>query len=110
MYRIQEIGGKIDVPVSTIRYWQKEFIDFISPAKTNGGQRRYSDEDLSVLSKIKEMLHVQKKSVAEVRSLLGKGHSDSYDIDWSNKSILITGGTGSFGKHFLAPCLGFSTF
>ncbi len=100
IYRIQEIGSKVDVPVSTIRYWQKEFTDFISPAKTNGGQRRYSDEDLAVLSKIKEMLHIQKKSVAEVRDLLRKGNSDGYEIEWNDQSILITGGTGSFGKHF----------
>ncbi len=100
MYRIQEIGTKIEVPVSTIRYWQKEFVDFISPAKTNGGQRRYSNEDLTVLFRIKEMLHIHKKSIAEVKTLLRNGNADVGKIDWSEQTILVTGGTGSFGKHF----------
>lgn len=100
MYRIQEVGKKIDVPVSTIRYWQKEFTDFIHPVKTNGGQRRYTDNDLTMLHKIKNMLHDRNKTVAQVKQLLRNGNTDIGKIDWSTQTILITGGTGSFGKHF----------
>jgi len=99
-YRIQEVGKKIDVPVSTIRYWQKEFIDFIDPAKTDGGQRRYSEGDISILRQIKDMLYENNKSIAQAKLLLRNGNADIGKINWETQSILITGGTGSFGKHF----------
>jgi len=99
-YRIQEVAKKIDVPVSTIRYWQNEFTDFINPGKTDGGQRRYSDRDVSTLLKVKNMLYKNNKSIAQAKTLLRSGNADVGKIDWKTQSILITGGTGSFGKHF----------
>ncbi|MBN1930568.1 MAG: UDP-N-acetylglucosamine 4,6-dehydratase (inverting) [Desulfobacterales bacterium] len=99
-YRIQEISQIVDVSVSTIRHWQKEFSDFIKPEKTKGGQRRYSDEDISMLCRIKDLLYANNNSIPEAKILLRKGHVDNGKIDWGNQSILLTGGTGSFGKHF----------
>ncbi|MBA4367286.1 MAG: UDP-N-acetylglucosamine 4,6-dehydratase (inverting) [Desulfobacterium sp.] len=99
-YRIQEVGKKIDVPVSTIRYWQKEFSEYVSPLKTDGGQRRYSEQDLFTLTRIKEMLYLNNKTIEQARILLCNGNSDIGKIDWTTQTILVTGGTGSFGKHF----------
>ncbi len=99
-YRIQEISSKINVPISTIRFWQKEFIEFINPEKTNGGQRRYSNEDLSTLSQIKNMLYENKHSIDQAKILLRNGNLNVGKIDWKTQSILVTGGTGSFGRHF----------
>lgn len=100
MYRIQEISTKIEVPVSTVRYWQKEFSDFINPEKTNGGQRRYTKQDLSTFTRIKDMLYENKNSIEQAKVLLRNGNVDIGKVDWSTQTILLTGGTGSFGKHF----------
>src|SRR3989339_239793 len=99
-YRIKEIGLELGVPVSTIRYWQKEFADFITPEKTDGGQRRYSQQDVEKFLQIKEYVYKQKRSIDSVREILKSDNSSARDIEWSNKTILVTGGTGSFGKHF----------
>lgn len=101
-YKIKEISEKLGVPVSTIRYWQKEFGRFIKPAKTEGGQRRYSKDDAALFAQLKELLHVKKITIGNARRLLTEGgmavrHGE---IDWSKQVILVTGGTGSFGKHF----------
>jgi len=100
-YRIQEVSERVEVPVSTIRHWQKEFADFVKPEKSERGQRRYSEGDIASLLKIKEIVHGQKKSIGQAREILGDGQSStSGKIDWEKQTILLTGGTGSFGKHF----------
>lgn len=100
MYRIQEVSNIVEVPVSTVRYWQKEFAEFVKPNKTNGGQRRYNDDDLTNLIRIKEILYDSKNSIAQAKMLLRDGKIEEGKIDWKNQTILLTGGTGSFGKHF----------
>ncbi|MEW5947894.1 MAG: UDP-N-acetylglucosamine 4,6-dehydratase (inverting) [Thermodesulfobacteriota bacterium] len=99
-YRVQEVSKKLGVPTSTIRYWESAFSAFVKPIRTNGGQRRYSDEDIDALMQIKELLHGKNRTIEQARGLLKKGNADIGKIDWEKQSILLTGGTGSFGKHF----------
>jgi len=99
-YRVQEVSKKLGVPTSTIRYWESAFPAFVKPIRTNGGQRRYSDEDIDALMQIKELLHGKNRTIEQAKGLLKKGNADIGKIDWEKKSILLTGGTGSFGKHF----------
>jgi UDP-N-acetylglucosamine 4,6-dehydratase len=99
-YRIQKVSDKLDVPPSTIRYWEAEFPELVRPERTNGGQRRYSNQDISNLQKIKNLLHHKNRTIDQARIILKQGNADVGKIDWQNQSILLTGGTGSFGKHF----------
>ena len=103
--RIKQVSEKLDIPVSTIRYWQKEFADFVDPQRTNGGQRRYSEDDVSKFFAIKELVYKKKKSIEQAKQIMQKGGKDMKAIDWSDKTILLTGGTGSFGKHFCRTML-----
>lgn len=98
--RIKDISDKLEVPVSTIRYWQHEFTELIIPQRTEGGQRRYSQDDFAVFSRIKTLVYGQGRSLASAKELIQSGASSGVDIDWSLQTLLITGGTGSFGKHF----------
>jgi len=50
---IQEVSHQLGLPKSTIRYWEKEFAGMITPLRTAGGQRRYTNQDLEQLSEIK---------------------------------------------------------
>lgn len=100
IYRIQKVSQKLGVPRSTIRYWETMFPELVRPERTRGGQRRYSAQDVGRLQQIKNLLHHKNKTVEDARSLLGQGNADIGEIDWQNQSILLTGGTGSFGKHF----------
>jgi len=98
--RIKKVSEKLQVPKSTIRYWETEFPDLVKPKRTNGGQRRYSEEDIDNLQNIKRLLHQKNRCIDETRLILKKGNADRGKIDWENKTILLTGGTGSFGNHF----------
>lgn len=103
--RIKQVSEKLEIPVSTIRHWQQEFSLFIDLKKTSGGQRIYLEKDIAFLTMLKELIHKKKKSLSEVRVILkGKGVVDGV-IDWQKTKILVTGGTGSFGKHFCRTIL-----
>ena len=98
--RIKQVSRQLDLPVSTIRFWQQEFSEFVNPARTNGGQRRYSTNDILILFEIKKLVYGNNKSIEQAKNILQKRGSDMKDINWSEHTILLTGGTGSFGKHF----------
>ncbi|MFZ5775046.1 MAG: UDP-N-acetylglucosamine 4,6-dehydratase (inverting) [Thermodesulfobacteriota bacterium] len=97
--RIKEVSEALGVPVSTVRYWQKEFDHFVQPERTPGGQRRYHGSDLSKFQQIKELVYHKKLGIDRAKELLINNSEDG-GIDWSEQTVLITGGTGSFGKHF----------
>lgn len=99
-YRIQQVSKKLDVPPSTIRFWEGEFSDVIRPRRTNGRQRRYTDKDIENLSWIKDLLHQKNRSIAEARKVLLNGAPAGEAIPWEKTSVLVTGGTGAFGRHF----------
>ena len=99
-YKIQEVSEKVEVPASTVRYWEAEFGGFIKPKKTQGKQRRYSQRDVEQFMQIRELLHIKKKTISQAKILLRNGNEDTGKINWAKQSILLTGGTGSFGRHF----------
>jgi len=99
-YKIQDVSEKLQIPKSTIRYWETEFPELVRPKRTNGRQRRYSEEDISNLRQIKNILYQKNRTIAQARNILRMGNADIGKIEWEKQSILLTGGTGSFGKHF----------
>ncbi len=98
--RINEISQKLQVPKSTIRFWEAQFAELIRPHMTKGGQRRYSVKDVEYLRMIKDHVHQHNRSIQETKRILRQGKTGDGAIDWSQQTILLTGGTGSFGKHF----------
>ncbi|MBI4632660.1 MAG: UDP-N-acetylglucosamine 4,6-dehydratase (inverting) [Deltaproteobacteria bacterium] len=99
-YKIQEVSKKLEVPESTIRYWETEFSELIMPKRTPGGQRRYSQRDLDHLAQIKKLLHLKNRTISQAKTILKSGNEDVEKINWGKQTILLTGGTGSFGKYF----------
>jgi UDP-N-acetylglucosamine 4,6-dehydratase len=98
--RISQVSEKLELPVSTIRFWQNEFKGFVRPERTNGGQRRYSEKDLRILAQIKDHVYNEKRSIDETKEILKNAGQNKDEINWADQTILLTGGTGSFGKHF----------
>lgn len=54
-YRIREVVAMLDVPASTLRFWEDTFPQ-LEPDRTPKGQRRYSPEDVEVCKLIKHCL------------------------------------------------------
>lgn len=104
-YRILEVSKKLGVPESTIRFWETEFSEIIKPKRTHGGQRRYSQSDLDQFTQIRELLHLKNRTISQAKMILKSGNEDVEKINWGKQTILLTGGTGSFGKHFCKTML-----
>jgi DNA-binding transcriptional MerR regulator len=69
LHSIQQISTKLNIPKPTLRFWEKEFEGILLPLRTNGGQRRYTSEHVSIIGEIK----VLKKAglcLAEIKTKL----------------------------------------
>lgn len=67
---IRDAARIIGVPPHTIRYWEKEFSEFLHPPRTLGKQRRYGDLHLERLKVIYQLLKEQGYSIAGARRAL----------------------------------------
>jgi len=67
---IKEASRLTGVPAYTLRFWEKEFVDFLRPPRTEGGQRRYDDVSLEMVERIKHLVDEEKYSIAGARGVL----------------------------------------
>ena len=54
-FRIGELADKVGVKKFVIRFWEKEF--GLTSSRSDGGQRFYTEHDLSVFMRIKKLLY-----------------------------------------------------
>jgi DNA-binding transcriptional MerR regulator len=55
-YSIKEVASILEESESTLRYWEKEFPDIISPTRNKRGVRFYSEKDMDDVRLIKYLL------------------------------------------------------
>ena len=67
---IGDVSKICGVPDYTIRYWENEFKDELTPSRTQGKQRRYSDDDINKLLQIKKLLWVDNYSIKGAKRIL----------------------------------------
>lgn len=71
-YSIGEVSEMLDVPVSTVRYWENEF-DILKPIKNKKGNRMFTASDIRNLKMIHHLLKVEGMTLQGVkRKLTGK--------------------------------------
>ena len=58
------------IEIHTIRYWEKEFCEYLNPNRTEGGQRRYLSEDIQKLFLIRRLLRDEMFSIAGAKRYL----------------------------------------
>jgi DNA-binding transcriptional MerR regulator len=56
LYSIAQVNAITGVAKPTIRFWEKEFKDFLNPLRTEGNQRRYSRSDIEVIERINHLV------------------------------------------------------
>jgi DNA-binding transcriptional MerR regulator len=62
-YRIQEAADILEVEPYVLRYWETKF-PMLSPDKDANDQRRYRQRDIDLLLRIRELLYVEKYTIA----------------------------------------------
>jgi DNA-binding transcriptional MerR regulator len=67
---IGEVSKRVGIPVSTIRFYEREFGSYFQVLKTAGGHRRFREEDVEKLKYIHSLVHVQGRPLREVKAAL----------------------------------------
>lgn len=74
---IQEVSEKLRVSKHTLRFWEKEFEGYFVPLRTSGGQRRYTQEHLSMIMKIK-MLKGKGQTLAQIKDIFNLENKNEF--------------------------------
>ncbi|MCF8067748.1 MAG: MerR family transcriptional regulator [Desulfobacterales bacterium] len=75
---IKQVSKITDTPPHTLRFWEKEFDGILIPDRTKGGQRRYNQESISLIERIK-LSKNQGLSLSMIRHKLCQNHEDQND-------------------------------
>lgn len=67
---MKEVTRSLGVPAPTLRYWEKEFAEFLNVARTEGNQRRFSPDDIETISRIKNLIDTEKYTTEGARRQL----------------------------------------
>ena len=68
-YKIGEVCRMADVQPYVLRYWETEFPP-LAPEKTGGGQRTYSQREIDVILRIKQLLYGEGFTIAGAKKKL----------------------------------------
>ena len=68
-YKIGEACKLLDIQPYVLRYWETEFPD-LSPSKSRSGQRVYSEKELALIRRIKELLYDEGFTIAGAKKRL----------------------------------------
>ena len=91
LLRISEVADSMEIPIHTLRYWERMFKEELSPYRTHGGQRRYSEMDVEKIGEVKRLLKEEGYSIKGVKRIVRKGVSNKESLflstrkepDWS---------------------------
>ncbi len=59
LYSIAQVNAITGVAKPTIRFWEKEFSEFLKPLRTQGNQRRYAKSDIDTIKRINHLVRVE---------------------------------------------------
>jgi DNA-binding transcriptional MerR regulator len=68
-YRIGEACKLLDIQPYVLRYWETEF-PVLNPRKSKAGQRVYSEEELQLIQRIKQLLYEEGYTIAGAKKKL----------------------------------------
>lgn len=68
-YKIGEACKRLDIQPYVLRYWETEFPQ-LAPSKSKSGQRVYTEGELDVIQRIKELLYDEGFTIAGAKKKL----------------------------------------
>lgn len=69
-YKIKDVSEFVGVPQSTLRFWEREFPEYIKPIRNAGNIRYYRRQDIETLQIIRYLLHDRGMKIGNVREEL----------------------------------------
>jgi DNA-binding transcriptional MerR regulator len=72
---IDQVSQMTGVKKTTLRYWEKEFSDYLKPERSDTKRRQYSLEEVEKVAVLRQLIEEEKYKSAGVRLKLGLGNS-----------------------------------
>jgi len=85
LYKIGEVCKLTDVPPYVLRFWETEFPP-LAPNKSGGGQRLYTQHDVDVILRIKQLLYSEGLTIAGAKKKL-EGEGPEPEVSASSKDL-----------------------
>ena len=83
-YQIGEVSEMFSEPVSTIRFWEREF-DILKPKKNNKGNRLFMQDDIKNLKLIHHLLRERGMTIEGAKKYLKNNRDDAdYRLEIAN--------------------------
>jgi DNA-binding transcriptional MerR regulator len=76
LYKIGEVCKIADVQPYVLRYWETEF-PALAPNKSGGGQRLYTQHEIDIILRIKQLLYSEGFTIAGAKKKLEGDPADS---------------------------------
>ncbi len=89
MYKIGEVCRMADLQPYVLRYWETEF-PALAPNKSGGGQRMYSQREIDIILRIKQLLYSEGFTIAGAKKKL--------DGELNGKLELVSADSGGAGE------------
>jgi DNA-binding transcriptional MerR regulator len=70
-YGIAEVSGMTEVPVHVLRQWEARFPQ-LRPKRDRANHRQYSDDDIAIVRRIKQLLWIEKMTTEGARKRLAQ--------------------------------------
>ena len=75
LYKIGEVCKTADLQPYVLRYWETEFPS-LAPGKSGGGQRLYTQREVDIILRIKELLYKEGFTIAGAKKKLEQELAD----------------------------------
>jgi DNA-binding transcriptional MerR regulator len=79
-FTINEISKKLNLPKSTLRYWEKELGEQIQPMRTRGGQRRYEQRHIKLFERVRTMKN-KGMTLREIKRVFTQSYNRNSKMD-----------------------------
>ena len=70
LFKAGEVAERLGLEGHILRYWEKEFSDFVKPIKIGSRKKLYTRADVETFATIRDLLHVEGYSVDGARKRL----------------------------------------
>jgi len=74
---ISDVSKRTGIPITTLRFYERELASLFHIRKTAGGHRRYAESDVERFSTVRRLTETEGLGLAEVRrAVLSRGESE----------------------------------
>lgn len=78
LYPIRTVARLTGINDRTLRSWESKY-GLVKPARTRGGHRLYSENDIKIIREIKEMVYEEGMSITGVEKIFSRREGSDYE-------------------------------